>query len=279
MPGRISHVYKLSVSLMILNLVLINFGHTQTGDRFLRRAVAIWSFEEAKKGGLIEDLTGNGHDALFVNSPELVPGRFGMAMQMSEKTKSFLEVPNAADFNFSEAFTVAAWVKRPIKKPPRDRAPYPILAKGQEWQRIAGANYGVSLHKVFDNMFYFWYKGGFQGVSGVDDGDWHHYTVIVDVRAKPIRLELYIDGVLKPIKHHDGEKKVLLVPNHYDVRIGAFHGESFNSHSDNTIDELAVFHTTLSEVDIKHLMLGFDNAIRSTSPGAKLALLWGTIKQ
>ncbi len=266
------------VYLIIINVMMMDASHAQLDrNRFLKGAVAMWRFDVIEKRGLIEDVTGNGHHAELINNPTLVEGKFGMAMQFSQKNKSYLQVEDHRDLDLVDVVSISAWVKRPIKKQAKDTAPYPIVAKGREWQRDGAANYALSLHKVFNNMLYFWYEGGFQGVSGMNDGEWHHYVVIVEGNTtEPV---FYIDGEQKPVEHKDGEKKIQLVENHNRIRIGAFEGEPFDSYSDSVIDELAIFNGALSKNAIFQLMNGMDAAIFSVDPSGKLAATWGQIKQ
>lgn len=276
--SRVKRFGIISVTLIIMNLILMDAGYAQMArNRFLRGAVAIWRFDKIEKRGLIEDVTGNGHHAELINNPTLVEGKFGMAMQFSQKDKSYLQVQDHAELDIVDVVSISAWVKRPTKKNAKDGAPYAILVKGREWQRDNAANYALALHKVFNNMLYFWYEGGFQGVSGTDDGQWHHYVAVVEAKAnEPI---FYIDGKLKPVEHSDGEKKIQLVANHNPIRIGAFEGQPFNSYCDSTIDELAIFHGALTKNSIFQLMNGLDTAIFPVAPAGKLSTTWGTIKQ
>ena len=266
------------VILIIVTLILTDVSHAQLArNRLLKNAVAMWRFDKIEKRGFIEDITGNGHHAEMINNPTLVEGKFGMAMQFSQKNKSYLQVQDHAELDIVDVVSISAWVKRPTKKQARDTAPYPILVKGREWQRDNAANYALSLHKVFNNMCYFWYEGGYQGVRGTDDGEWHHYVVVVEANTTaPI---FYVDGESKPVEYLDGEEKIQLVGNHNTIRIGAFEGEPFDSYSDSVIDELALFNTALSRTAVFQLMNGLEEAIFSVEPSGKLAATWGKIKQ
>ena len=152
----------ISISLMIVNLILVDASYAQLArNRFLRDVVAMWRFDKIEKRGFIEDISGNGHYAESINNPTLVEGKFGMAMQFSQKNKRYLQVQDHEELDIVDVVSISAWVKRPTKKNAKDGAPYAILAKGREWQRDNAANYALALHKVFNNMLYFWYEGGF----------------------------------------------------------------------------------------------------------------------
>ena len=266
----------IGIGFILLNLVFTTVSDAQLrGRKFLEAAVAMWTFEEIGREG-VPDVTGNGHDAKLVNKPALVDGKFGKAMEFNDTRKNYLKVPDDVGLNLERVISISVWVKRPPRLQATDVAPYFILHMGAEWQ-WQGPGYGLALHKVFNNMFYFWYEGGFQGASGVKDDQWHHYVAVAkDGERKPT---LYVDGESKPIEHGDGVKKMGLAPPHgQPMYIGALLPARFDSFSNNIIDELAIFNVALSEADVKRLGKGLDIAIFAVSPSGKLATSWAAIK-
>ena len=266
----------IGLSLIVLNLAFTAVSDAQlTGRKFLEAAVAMWTFEEVGREG-IPDITGNGHDAKLVNKPVLVDGMFGKAIEFSDDRKNYLEVPDDVALNLEEVISISVWVKRPPRLQATDVAPYFILHRGSEWQ-WQGPGFGIALHKVFNNMFYFWYQDGFQGASGIKDDQWHHYVAVAkDGERAPT---LYIDGESKLVEHGDGGKKMILVPPLGEsIYIGALLPARFDSFSKNIIDELAIFNVALSETDVKRLGKGLDNAIFAVAPSGKLATTWASIK-
>ncbi len=264
------------IGLIILNIVFTAVSDAQLrGRKFLEAAVAIWTFEEVGRVG-VPDVTGNGHDAKLVNKPALVDGKFGRAIEFSDSRKNYLEVPDDVDLNLEKVISISVWAKRPPRLQATDVAPYFILHRGSEWQR-QGPGYGIALHKVFNNMFYFWYQDGFQGASGIKDDQWHHYVAVAkDGERAPT---LYIDGESKPVEHGDGKKKMVLAPAQgRPMYIGALLPERFDSFSKSTIDELAIFKVALSAADVRQLGKGIDTAIFAVSPSGKLATTWASIK-
>ena len=266
----------IGLSLIVLNLAFTAVSDAQlTGRKFLEAAVAMWTFEEVGREG-IPDITGNGHDAKLVNKPTLVDGMFGKAIEFSDDRKNYLEVPDDVALNLEEVISISVWVKRPPRLQATDVAPYFILHRGSEWQ-WQGPGFGIALHKVFNNMFYFWYQDGFQGASGIKDDQWHHYVAVAkDGERAPT---LYIDGESKLVEHGDGGKKMILAPPLGEsIYIGALLPARFDSFSKNIIDELAIFNVALSETDVKRLGKGLDNAIFAVAPSGKLATTWASIK-
>ena len=266
----------IGIGLIVLNIVFTAVSDAQlTGRKFLEAAVAMWTFEEVGREG-IPDITGNGHDAKLVNKPTLVDGKFGKAVEFSDDRKNYLEVPDDVALNLEEVISISVWVKRPPRLQATDVAPYFILHRGSEWQ-WQGPGFGIALHKVFDNMFYFWYQDGFQGASGTKDDQWHHYVAVAkDGERAPT---LYIDGESKLVEHGDGGKKMILAPPlGQSIYIGALLPARFDSFSKNIIDELVIFNVALSETDVKRLGKGLDNAIFAVAPSGKLATTWASIK-
>ena len=280
-PKRSCALY---ISLIVVNLLLASVGYGQS--KLLKETVAVWLFDEITKKKedraiieVIRDASGNGHDARLFNSPKLRDGKFGMALEFRQRRQNYLLVPDHEALQLTDSITILAWVKRPAS--PQDAAPYYILAKGQTWQSDRPA-YGIALHKVFNNMFYFWYKGGFKGTEGIKDDQWHHYAVVAKANTREVAL--YIDGDLKPVKHEDGERRIQLVPtpegSAIDLYIGALRPGRFDALSDNTIDEVAIFRASLTQTEIRKLMtVGLDRGIYSVSPLDKLATSWARIKQ
>ena len=276
----LSKLRIVSASLFILNLLLAGFGYGQTP--LLKDLVAMWTFDNVGRPRLIEDASGNGHNARVLNNPKVVKGKFGTAMRFNGDfhSKTFLEVPDHEALQLTDVISIVAWVKRPSD--PKDIAPYYILAKGAEWQMDRPC-YGLALHKVFDNMLFFWYKGGYQGTDGIKDDQWHHYAAVAKNGAR--RPQLFIDGKPKSVTHEDGAPRIQLrrTPENsaINLTIGALvpGKPRFHSFSDNTIDEVAIFKTALTEENIRDLMAtGLDRGIYAVSPSGKIATSWGEIK-
>ena len=277
--NRLSGV-GLGLIIMILILTAVSDARL-TGPELLEAAVAIWTFEGTERNKdndpFVKDVSGNGHDAVMVNKPSLVDGQFGKAVEFNSGRKNYLEVPHHEDFDLDEAISISVWVKRPPRLQALDTAPYFILEKGGEWQH-GRPTFGIALHKVFNNMFYFWYKGGFQGVHGIKDDQWHHYVVVAkDGERDPV---MYIDGELKEVETRDGQRVIALEPSPgRALHIGAALPERFDSWTNNTIDDLAIFNVALSQADVERLGKGVDNSIFAVSPLGKLATTWAVLKQ
>ncbi len=282
MKTFITGLGRIVLGLIIINWVSAGTSHARlTGPELLEAAVAIWTFDGTERNKdndpFVEDVSGNGHDAVMVNKPALVDGQFGKAVEFNSGRKNYLEVPHHEDFDLDEAISISVWVKRPPRLQATDIAPYFILEKGGEWQH-GRPTFGIALHKVFNNMFYFWYQGGFQGVNGIKDDQWHHYVVVAKDRERD--PSMYIDGELKEVEHRDGQRVIALEPSPgRALHIGAVFPERFDSWSNNAIDDLAIFNVALSQADVERLGKGVDNSIFAVSPSGKLATTWAILKQ
>ena len=282
MNSFISKLRRVGLGVIIMNLILATVSDARlTGPELLEAAVGIWTFEGTERNKdndpFIKDVSGKGHDAVMLNKPSLVDGQFGKAIEFNAGRKNYLEVPHHEDFDLDEAISISVWVKRPPRLQALDTAPYFILEKGGEWQH-GRPTFGIALHKVFNNMFYFWYKGGYQGVNGIKDDQWHHYVVVATDRER--NAAMYIDGELKEVEHFDGQRVVALEPSPgRALHIGAALPERFDSWTNNTIDDLAIFNVALSQADVERLGKGIDNSIFAVSPLGKLTTTWAGLKQ
>ena len=276
----------IKLSLIGLTSIAFNLAVTDTSfgqSPLLRKVVGMWLFDDGGRPRVIKDISGNGHHADIRNGPKLVKGKFGRAMRFNGAfhAKTYLEVPDHEELQITDVMSIVAWVKRPIEA--EDRAPYYILAKGREWQFDAPC-YGFALHKVFDNMLFFWYKGGYQGTDGVIDGQWHHYAVVA--RNGSTTPTLYIDGEPKTVTHVDGKTRINLArsPENSTINnliIGALvpGKPRFHSFSENTIDEVAIFRSELTHADIKHVMKkGLNRSLYAVQAADKLATSWAKLR-
>ena len=241
--------------------------------------VAMWLFDEVEKE-VTKDLSGHLHHAKVVNNPELVEGKFGKAFAFGKG--KYLEVPHHRKLQIKDVISISAWVKRPLRKDANDiiAAPFYILEKGGNWAhgKQGQTNYGIALHKILKNMFFFFFRGGFRGVEGIPDDQWHHYVAVAkDDEADPM---MYIDGVLQPIALRDGEPRMTLFPDSKrNLHIGALLPERFDSYSENVIDEVVIFNVALTETEIQQLKTGIENVLFAVDTSGKLATTWGTIKR
>ena len=265
-----------SIILMVASLMLTHGSDARIQPQDI---VTLWLFDEVEKE-VTKDLSGNLHHAKVVNNPELVEGQFGKAFAFGKG--KYLEVPHHRKLQIDDVISISVWVKRPLRQDANDiiAAPFYILEKGGNWAhgQQGQANYGIALHKILKNMFFFFFKGGFRGVEGIPDDQWHHYVAVAkDDEPDPM---MYIDGILQPIALRDGDRRIALFPDSmFNLHIGALLPERFDSFSESVIDELVIFNVALNEAEIIQLKTGIGNVLFDVDASGKLTTTWGRIKR
>lgn len=211
---------------------------------------AIVRLYESESLGLIAyyPLDGNVNDTSTflnhgtVNSATPANDRFntGSHAYQFNGINDYLTIPHAFQNSLTSQLTISAWVKR------TQYGIDMIIEKGNDW--TAGTcNYGLGLHNINNNMFYFFFNGGWRGTDGVNDFNWHHYAVVAqNGEANP---KLFIDGHLKPVLHSSGGGPVNLFANTKDIHIGSQIG-TFNYYGANIIDDVKLFDRSLSNNEI-----------------------------
>ena len=264
------------ISLTTVMLMLTDISDARIDPEAI---VGMWLFDEIDDKGFTADASGKRNHGQVMNDPELVEGRFGKALRFG-KEKAVV-VPHRENLVLNKVVSISAWVKRPLRENATDigSAPFYILEKGGTWAhgQLGEANYGLALHKIFGNMFYFFFQDGFRGVDGIPDDNWHHYVAVATHRASD--PEMYIDGELKPVQHRDGSGKINLDFNTRDLHIGALLPERFDSYSESVIDEVIIFEAALTGADVRRLQKGAENTFFAVAPQGKLATTWAEIKK
>jgi hypothetical protein len=74
--------------------------------------VADYSFDQDPgEGSTIEDLSGHGHTATIHGAKWTPAGRYGGGMNFNPANNDYLSVPDSAELDFEEEFTLEAWVR------------------------------------------------------------------------------------------------------------------------------------------------------------------------
>jgi hypothetical protein len=192
--------------------------------------------------GNANDESGNGNNGTL-NGASFIYDRFnntGKAV-LFNGSSSVVTIKDTPLVRINPELTLSAWVKR--TRFGIDM----ILEKGGDWTGST-TNYGLGLHEVNNNMFYFFFKGGWRGTAGVNDFQWHHYAVVA--RNGDADPQLYIDGELKPVQYRDGATTISMAVSAADLHIGAQVG-TFSYFGANTIDEIKIFSRLLSAAEIQ----------------------------
>ena len=192
--------------------------------------------------GNASDIVDGNHGTLSGGATATADGMVGRAFSF-DGTDDFVEVADSPNLRITDVVTIDFWAKR------REFAIDIVLEKGGDWN-FGETNYGIGLHSVNGNMFYFFFRGGFRGTTGVSDLDWHHYAVVAGHGATdPI---LYIDGVQLPVEFPGGPAATInLFPSARPLHIGAQTQAGAATHFGNLLlDEIEIFNRALTDAEI-----------------------------
>jgi hypothetical protein len=131
----------------------------------------------------------------------------------------------------------------------------------------------VGLHSVNNNMFYFFYAGGWQGAPGVNDLEWHHYVVVA--QQGQTHPQFFVDGEERAAIYGEGLATVNLYPSTAPLHLGAQVG-SYTYYGKLQLDDLMVFNRALPLDEVQTLYLMRLARLSIASVGAGMALSWPT---
>ena len=285
---------KLTIVLSFL-LILSSFlvlSHTHG------KVVAAWLFDEGARGigktasGIIEDVSGNGHDGEIIGEVRWQPGKFRTALEFFPDPASgeaqnwgHVVVPHHDDLNLEE-FTMTAWIKVPELLEPflvqkKISVSQAILGKIEPHLNVNLSNYAMwisgdggqlnldsGLKGHFTPGFHILRPGWDQifmekKTREVTDGQWH----FVAGTYKVPMLLAYVDGdeVGRQQNKEQPFGRIQIQPKPAFVPDGPFIiGARLRPPNPNPrlpgqgtagiIDEVAIFDTALSQEDLRDIM-------------------------
>jgi Concanavalin A-like lectin/glucanases superfamily len=197
--------------------------------------------------GTATDGTGNHHDGTVSGGVSYLAGRYGSGFAF-DGISGVVEVPDSSALRLTSALSLEFWAKR------QRYAIDLVLEKGGDWNLGSESNYGAGLHSINNRMFYFIFRGGWRGTSGVADFNWHHYTVTAaNGAANPV---LYIDGVSRPIEFSAGAAKLNLYPSLRPLHLGAQMSPGWNYYGNNLLDDVRIYNRELAAAEVSYLYSG-----------------------
>jgi hypothetical protein len=205
--------------------------------------VSYWMFDEGS-GTIANDYTGT-NDGM-INGSSWTTGQAGNALSF-DGINDYVEVSDNSSLRITDTVSIDFWAKK------QQFGIDIVLEKGGDWA-IGEPNYGVGMHNLNNNMFYFFFKGGWRGADGVSDLEWHHYAIVAaHGQANPV---LYIDGVEKSVQYSEGASTINLYPSSRPLHIGAQldpsgwagHGIYYGK---SIIDEIGIFNWALTSAEIQ----------------------------
>ncbi len=203
--------------------------------------VAEYSFDEGE-GETVEDLTGDGHTATIAGAEWTEHGRYGGAMEFDPGKEAVVKIPDSPELDFSEEFTLEAWVRPGSAYEELVPAISKAAGEGEESYGpayglyAAGAEYDhpmVAIRPVAGPKNYV------QAAQALAAHAWSHVAMVYDGSS----MHIYVDG-----------EEVNDTPSEYpaitggDLEIGGVGplGEYF----DGRIDEVRIYNRDLNGAEV-----------------------------
>ena len=254
-------------ALILICVILVGLASNALCKPLINKAVGAWLFDEGA-GEDVRDGTPHENHGRLKSEAAWVDGKFGTAVEFDGE-EDYVDVPNSASLNITEAITIVMWAKRnTTSNDDHERA----VIKGSKGEpgayalsvRLGRFHFGVHV----DGRWHFSDRETWR------DTDWHHVAGTYDSVTK--EYNLYKDGVNVHKRVLDGLKKYRIDTVKDDLAIGrwAFERKYFNG----TLDEVGIFNEALSEKTINEIMTNGLQDVLAIAPSGKLAVVWGKIK-
>ncbi len=204
--------------------------------------LAYWKLDESS-GTTAVDSSGNGRDGTYAGGYTLSQSGIGgtNTAVLFDGSTAYVDFGNPAAFDIATGLTLEAWVKT------SDSGYQYVLVK---WGAAGGSD-AYHLRIDFDGRAYFTtslggsYEGArdLNGVSALNDGDWHHLVATYDGAHERI----YVDGVVESSLAASGSLAVVSSA----LRAGGLSdGTNTGNWLTGTLDDVAIYGTALSAARI-----------------------------
>ena len=249
---------------MLIALMLITSGYA-TADVF-EGLVVYFTFDNVKGKTIVDD-SGNGLDADIIANTEIVPGKYGDAIRITEEGPDCVNVPAAEELKIEGEITMAAWIYR------------------DAWDRNAQwfdknchnggehSSYGIGVFGDGTNFNMFLGTGSGRPTlnkpHSLKEKTWHHVVGTYDGTT----MKVYVDGEVAAEQDQVFDFKGT---NDQDLRIGCSKDRARYTFENGSIDDAAVWRRALSQDEIQAIM---NTGITAVSPLDKAATTWGNIKR
>jgi hypothetical protein len=193
------------------------------------------------------DYSGNEYHGTMVGTETYVPGMVGQGLELDGS--SYVDCGNQDAYNVGENLTMAVW----FNVPGFTKTWETILAKGDNSYRLGTNNSGAT-HFGMNGPSGGWWNG----VTTIDDGEWHHVACTYDGAMAYI----YVDGAV------DGEQ----------AKTGAFGGDGVhpfyigeNAQATNrmlggTVDDVQLYNRALPLAEVQKIMKGLRSPAMASAP-------------
>ena len=229
--------------------------------------VLYYSFD-AESGGVMKDLSGNGHDGDISGNPQWIDSEFGKALFFEGKAQAdrqYIDIQGILPIGDTDS-TISMWIKVPPDSNGGASNRVGILLG--TYNKPMNSNW--ELHG--NGQVRIWWNNGqidLKGNQDLRDDEWHHIVFIRNKAAE--QLEMYVDRQL--------DKMIASVGT--DITWQDEHRVAGDKRGDDSpwfhgaIDELAIWNVVLSEDEIEQLVNG---VVMAVQPTGKLSTTWCSIK-
>ena len=259
----------------VFSSILILLVPTYTNAGLNEELVFYLTFDNIKDQTVI-DKSGNGLDAEIIENTEIVKGKYGDAIHITEVGGDCVNIPAQEKLKVVGEITMMAWF-------------YQETWKGERAHWFdkdchtagAAASYGIQSGDIGGGPLIWLYLGSRDNQGNVAGRKtlasphkmvakkWHHVAASYDGET----MKIYVDS---KVIGEEKRKFNLTGDNDADVRIGCVKDRAFAAFVNGSIDEAAVWRRALSDDEIKQAMAGNFLAV---SPSDKVATTWADIKK
>ncbi|MBP95110.1 hypothetical protein CMK18_04100 [Candidatus Poribacteria bacterium] len=255
MTHKIRHI---CFGIALFYMVGVNLGEAKTDiDKLLESAVGVWLFDEGN-GEMAKDISKEGNHGKLIKAPKWINGKFGKALEFNGKDNCVQTEQKLLD-NLKE-FTLSCWIKTGKMTGGR------IGLVGQNNSPEFGFNNPKTL--------WLWTPAGDLQAPwkhGAPSNDWHHVAGV----ASKKHLRVYVDGEVT-----EGGGGGPFGSSPFNVNIGGCgiwdaNGNWFTG----AMDEVAIFHSALSDEDIKAIANQGITGLLSVNARGRLPIIWADLKE
>ena len=256
----------------VFSSILILLVATSTNAGLEEELVFYLSFDNITDQTIVDE-SGNGLDAEIIENTEIVKGKYGDAIHITEVGGNCVNIPAQENLKVVGEITMMAWVYQEIWK--GERAHWFDKDCHTAGRTIC---YGMAIADLGNGPEIWLFLGSrkdqerlrheFAVPSKMADKKWNHVAGSYDGKT----VKIYLDG--KVIGEEDKEFN-LVGDNNSDVRIGCAKDRPNVTFVNGLIDEAAVWQRALSDDEIKQAMSGNFLAV---SPSDKVTTTWADVK-
>jgi hypothetical protein len=245
---------------------LTMFATLASGQLVEDGLIGYWSFDAGRvTGKTVKDGTGN-NDAQIMGSVPLVGGIVGDAAEFDGAVENFVSVDNPESFDFNLSFSWSAWIN--------------TVDGGSVFAKSEGpGSDGQGPKTLFVSGGVLTFDTGwvdqFGGIATVNDGEWHHVGVTVDIIDGDDPIQFYVDGEIDgfgqmDVNAHppnDAELVMIGLDGRADLEFPPYTG---------LIDEVGVYNRVLTEDEMAQNAAA--TAGLAVDARGKVATTWAGIK-